>query len=217
MRHISISAVVIVAALAAGPALASFSGGKHDPPETPQSQDMSQESKTPRQEAERKYGDAYDEVTKGKKDLADGKQKNAEKHFKKALDRGMDAVALDSTYYEAWNLVGFSARNLKLYDQSLDAYGHCLRIKPDFAAAREYLGEAYVELGQIDKAREQLQWLQKLSAVEEQRTLTAALDTWTAAHPDAKSAAPASTPPSATPAPETADTLKTGSSSGSQR
>src|SRR5437867_1302034 len=142
--------------LASLPAFASFSGSSKP--------EQNANANTTRQEAERLYGDAYNDVAKAKKDLADGKTKNLEKKFKKALERGERAVELDSTYHEAWNLVGYCARNLKLYDKSLAAYQRALTIKPDFAAAREYLGETYLEMGQPDKAREQLAWLEKLSA-----------------------------------------------------
>jgi len=184
--------LLLLLVLASSPALASFGGSK---PETRPDQapsDLNPSATTPRQEAERLYGDAYDEVAKAKKDLADDKQKNAQKKFKKALDRGQRAVELDSTYYEAWNLVGFCARHLADYDRSLAAYARCLRIKPEYAPAREYLGEAYVELGQPAKAREQLAWLERLKATDEFAGLKARIDAWAAAHPDSAAATGAS-------------------------
>ena len=106
--------------IAASPALASMGGGSQTPPQQPasvQAPDPASEH-SPRQEAERDYGDAYQLVAKAKQDQIAGKTKNAEKKFSKALSRGEQAVATDSTYYEAWNLVGFCARMLRNYARS---------------------------------------------------------------------------------------------------
>lgn len=118
---------------------------------------------SPRQQAELLYADAWKEIEKARTDLTDGKDKNAEKKFRRALDRVTRATELDTTYHEAWNLVGYTSRKLKLYDAALAAYDHCLRIKPDYALAREYMGEAFFELGRMDDARAQLQWLERMN------------------------------------------------------
>ena len=206
--------VLSLSSLVAAPALASFSGGsKNDEPPPSRLPEASAAQSTSRQEAEKWYGDAYDEIAKAKKDSADGKAKSAEKHFKKAAERGQRAVELDSTYHEAWNLVGFAARNLKNYDQSLAAYTKCLSIKPDFAPAREYLGEAYVELGQLDKAREQLAFLERMEAVENAAGLKTKIDAWVTAHPEAKTQAVAASADSTAARPVSAST-DTSSTSG---
>ena len=175
------------------PALASMGGGGGAPkePETPSStsETQSESQATARQQAERYYGDAYDEIAKAKKDLGDSKDKNAEKHFRKALDRARNAVELDSTYHEAWNLVGYASRKLKNYDQAIAAYLKCLGIKFDYAPAREYLGEAYIETGKVAQAREQLAVLERLKASDSVTELKASIDAYVAAHPEA--AAPA--------------------------
>lgn len=171
--RVPITALLLLAT--ASPAFASFGGGKKDdPPPSPAS--ASAATLTPRQQAEALYADGYDEMLKAKQDYADGKAKNAEKKLKRSLDRGQRAVELDSTYHEAWNLVGYASRKLGKYDDALAAYQHCLRIKPDYAPAREYLGEAYVELKQLDKAKEQLAALEQLNATEDAATLRAAIE-----------------------------------------
>jgi tetratricopeptide (TPR) repeat protein len=129
-------------------------------------QELQGQMPTPRQQAEQLYADAWNDIGKAKDDLANGKDKNAQKKFQRALDRLTRATELDSTYYEAWNMVGYSSRKLKQYDASLAAYDRCLRIKPDYALAREYMGEAFFELGRMDDARAQLQWLDKMNAKE---------------------------------------------------
>jgi tetratricopeptide (TPR) repeat protein len=165
---------------------------------------------TPRQEAEQSYALAYEEVGKAKKDLEDGKAKNAEKKFKKALERCEKAVSLDERYHEAWNLLGYTARKTGDYDKSFKAYERCLAVKPDYAPAREYLGEAWLDKGDAKKAREQLVWLERLGASEELKTLKTRYDAYVAQHPEA--AAPASTP---APADSSGAGTGTGSGSGS--
>jgi tetratricopeptide (TPR) repeat protein len=208
-------AILVVAVLAVPPALASMGGGgksEEMPPPTSVPSEQQQQLTSSRQDAERYYGDAYGDVAKAKKALAENKKKDADKKFKKALERGERAVELDSTYYEAWNLVGYCARNLTLYDQSLSAYQRCLAIKPDYAPAREYLGEALLEMGKIDQAREQLGMLQKMSAPEALE-LKIKLDAWAVAHPD--SSATSTTTASTTPAP--ADTSSTAPAQGTTK
>jgi len=164
MKAARISIAFLLAALAAAPACANFSGGSKSDEEKPATPGISSFSMTPREEAEHLYADGRDEALKAKKDLEAGKAKNAEKKFRKALDRGERAVAIDPQYHEAWNLIGYSSRHLKNYDHALVAYDKCLSIKPDYTLAREYLGEAYLEMGNLAKAREQLAWLQTHAA-----------------------------------------------------
>jgi len=197
MRNRILSVTAALAMLAATSAWASFGGGgsKDDSPSSSGSTPSAEAgnlAKTPRQEAEQLYNIGYDEAQKAKADLADGKTKNAEKRFTRALERAQRATALDSTYHEAWNLAGYSARKLGNYDLALASYAKCLSIKPTYAPAREYLGEAYLELGKAKEAREQLSWLEKLSATDDAKTLRAAIETYEKAHP---SAAPTTSAP----------------------
>ena len=189
-RAILLSSFVIV--LWAGPGLASMSGGSK--PQSPPSGNpnlpsaSAPEASGPRQEAEGIYALAYEDIAKAKKDLAAGKTKNAEKKFKRALERGERAVALDSTYHEAWNLVGYSARKLGDYDHAFAAYDKCLSIDPDYAPAREYLGEAWLERGDSKKAREQLAMLEEINpGSADTQTLRTAIEAYEAAHPTAVS------------------------------
>ena len=144
---------------------------------------------TQRQLAERDYGDAYNEIAKAKKDVAAAKAGSAAKRYRKARERAQRAVETDSTYHEAWNLLGYSARKLGDHDAAIAAYTKCLGIQYDYAPAREYLGEAYLEIGKPDKARAQLAILDKLGATAEAPGLRAAVDAWVAAHPAEPAAA----------------------------
>ena len=154
-------------------------------PSMPGSGDAESAKPSSRQQAEQFYAKAYEEVGKAKKDLEDGKSKNAEKKFKHALEASEQAVALDDRYHEAWNLVGYTARKTGDYDKSFKAYERCLDIKPDYAPAREYLGEAWLDKGDVKKAHDQLLWLERLAAAEELKTLKTRYDAYLAQHPEA--------------------------------
>jgi tetratricopeptide (TPR) repeat protein len=210
MKGGRVAIVLLLAAVAVAPAGANFGGGGGSKDEPKPSTSISSMSMTPREEAERLYADGREEIEKAKKDLADGKAKNAEKKFKKALDRGERAVSMDPKYHEAWNLVGYSARHLKNYDRSLEAYNKCLELKPDYTLAREYLGEAYLEMGKLDQAKEQLAWLQgNAPASQDAKDLAKAVGDYEKAHGMAPSGAGGAAPDSAHSAPS--DTSRTGS------
>lgn len=63
---------------------------------------------------------------------------------------------------DAWNWIGFSHRKLEQFDQSLAAYRKALAINPDHRGANEYLGELYLQTGDLAKAKEQLKKLDGL-------------------------------------------------------
>lgn len=142
-------------------------------------------SPTMRQQAEQDYALAYEEVGKANQDLEDGKAKNAEKKFKRALERCRRAVQYDERYHEAWNLIGYTSRKLNDYDSAFQAYEKCLAISPEYAPAHEYLGEAWLEKGDVKKARAQVDKLEYIGAVPEAAALKKKIEAWVTAHPAA--------------------------------
>lgn len=196
MRTRSATIAALASLIIALPAPASMSNPPSTPPPQPQSATPTGEAPAEvsqisgRQKAERLYAEAYEDVAKAKQELEKGKDKNAQKKFKSALESADQATRLDGKYPEAWNLVGFTSRKLGDYDRALKAYDRCLSLKPDYVPAREYLGEAYVELGNMKKAREQLVWLDHLNATDDLKTLKALIEGYEAAHPDSAAAAP---------------------------
>ena len=183
----SLPSSLLVVLLAASPVSASMGGGGGgagaNTPPPPTTVDAAKTEVSPREQAEGFYSQAYEEIARAKTDLADGKDKNAEKRFKRALEWGEKATALDEKYYEAWNLVGFAARKLGDYEKAFAAYDKCLEIKADYAPAREYLGEAWLEKGEPAKAHEQLALLNRYGAKDEAATLGKAIADYEAAHP----------------------------------
>jgi tetratricopeptide (TPR) repeat protein len=55
------------------------------------------------------------------------------------------------------NYLGFSHRKQGRIAVGLGYYEEALRINPDFTLARSYMGEAYLQLGDVDAAKFQLQ------------------------------------------------------------
>jgi len=90
-----------------------------------------------------------------------------------------DYVKANPGSADGHNLFGYSLRHLKKYDESLAAYREALRIDPRHKGAHEYIGMAYVEMKNLDKAREHLAALNKICflSCEEYRDLKKAIET----------------------------------------
>ena len=89
----------------------------------------------------------------------------------------MRDLAEDTQNADVYNLLGFTLRKTGDYKTSLTYYTKALDLQPDHKAAREYLGELYVETGHMDKAKEQLATLAKLcpAGCEEREDLEKAI------------------------------------------
>ena len=111
-------------------------------------------------------------------DLTAVQAKIAAKDYKGALADLRD-LAQDNQQADVYNLLGFTLRKTGDTATALTYYNKALELKPDHKAAREYLGELYVETGDMDKAKEQLASLQKLcpAGCEELEDLQKAIDT----------------------------------------
>ena len=59
------------------------------------------------------------------------------------------------------NLIAFSHRKLNQYEIALDYYQKALKIDPEHRGANEYLGELYLQLGELEKAEQRLAVLDK--------------------------------------------------------
>ena len=57
------------------------------------------------------------------------------------------------------NLLAYSQRKLMRFDEAMVNYHKALNIEPEHRGANEYLGELYLQLGQLDKALERLKVL----------------------------------------------------------
>jgi tetratricopeptide (TPR) repeat protein len=61
----------------------------------------------------------------------------------------------------ALTLIGYSLRNTGKLSEALQYYYRALAVQPKHLGANEYLGELYLELGQLDKAHERLALLEE--------------------------------------------------------
>jgi tetratricopeptide (TPR) repeat protein len=111
-------------------------------------------------------------------DLSSVRAKIKAKDFKAAL---AELAPMLATYQHAdvYNLMGFSLRKTGDYQQAYTFYRKALDFDPDHKGALEYLGELYVETGQIEKAKENVVRLQRLcpSGCEELADLEKAIGT----------------------------------------
>jgi cytochrome c-type biogenesis protein CcmH/NrfG len=114
--------------------------------------------------------------TSGDVDLAPVRAKIKAQDYKAALAELRD-LAEDTQNADIYNLLGFTLRKTGDYATSLSYYTKALDLQPDHKAAREYLGELYVETGHVDKAKEQLAALTKLcpAGCEEREDLERAI------------------------------------------
>jgi Flp pilus assembly protein TadD len=85
---------------------------------------------------------------------------------------------------DLYNLMGYSARKLERYEDSMVHYQRALEIDPKHKGALEYLGELYLTLNQPDDAKAMLAKLKKICFLgcEEKTELTEAISAWEAAN-----------------------------------
>jgi Flp pilus assembly protein TadD len=94
-------------------------------------------------------------------DLTSVRAKIKAKDFKGALAE-LRPMLETHQHADVYNLVGFSLRKTGDYKQSYTFYRKALEFDPAHRSALEYLGELYVETGQIEKARENIAILKRL-------------------------------------------------------
>jgi tetratricopeptide (TPR) repeat protein len=89
----------------------------------------------------------------------------------------LDALVDKFPHADVYNLMGFAFRKLGDFTRGLTFYRKALELDPDHRSALEYLGELYVETGELAKAREMLARLEKLcpQGCEEREDLAKAI------------------------------------------
>ena len=133
-------------------------GGMPSPPPMPREQ-------TPQQKARDAYNDGVHDVKKADKaqaaaaEATDAGKKDKAAHeagdrYTQALRKFQEATGLDPQLPEAWNYVGYTSRKLGHYEEALAAYDRALTLKPGYADALEYRGEAYLALNRIPDAQQ---------------------------------------------------------------
>ncbi len=85
----------------------------------------------------------------GRKALKAGDFVLALRHFESARRRFPDAADLHNEH-------GFAHRKLRQFDQAFEHYGRALAIDPRHRSAHEYIGEAYLLVGNVASAQKHL-------------------------------------------------------------
>lgn len=145
--------------------------------------DNSTESKTP----DCPRGQVYDSVSKTcvpekSSRLSDEDKTHYAYHLAKKGEYQAALNLLDtlknSNTPEAWNYRGYATRKLGRTDEGIGYYQRALAMKPDYARAREYLGEAWMVKGRPDLAGEQLKAIARIcgQGCEEYQDLQAAIN-----------------------------------------
>jgi tetratricopeptide (TPR) repeat protein len=94
--------------------------------------------------------------------LADARVMIKSQRWDAAIRTLKTIVANSPNNADALNLLGYSLRKTGDHDNALGFYLKALKINPRHKGANEYLGELYVETGQLAKAQAQLEVLAKL-------------------------------------------------------
>jgi len=94
-------------------------------------------------------------------DLTQVRAKIKAKDFAGALE-DLQPLLQSHQHADVYNLMGFSLRKTGDYKQAYTFYRKALDFDATHKGALEYLGELYVETGQVDKAKENVAQLKKL-------------------------------------------------------
>ena len=110
-------------------------------------------------------------------DLTSVRTKIAAKDYKAAIAELRD-LAQDNQDADVYSLLAFSLRKSGDFQTSLTYYNMALQLQPNFKPAREYLGELYLDMGELNNAKIQLATLEQLcpTGCEERTDLQQAIN-----------------------------------------
>jgi len=74
----------------------------------------------------------------------------------------LNQLAETVQHAEVYNLLGYSLRQLKRYDEAARWYREALVFDPEHRPALEYQGELFIALGDLEAARRNLRYLELL-------------------------------------------------------
>jgi len=88
----------------------------------------------------------------------------AKRVYERAAENFSKAVELDPTMVSAFSNLGYCLRKTGKLDESLKAYNSALKLDPKYAQAREYLGETYLAMDDLEKANGELKFLSEMKS-----------------------------------------------------
>ncbi|MGH7796516.1 MAG: tetratricopeptide repeat protein [Candidatus Binatia bacterium] len=116
--------------------------------------------------------------------VAAGRKALDAKDYKAAVGHLTKAVQEEPKNADAHNMLGYSYRKAGTFDRSMEHYQTALKLDANHRSAREYLGELYLDLNQLDNAEKQLAALKKacpfFGSCEEYDDLKKAIDAYKA-------------------------------------
>jgi Flp pilus assembly protein TadD len=125
------------------------------------------------------------------RELAHAHELMDRKDWTAALVELKRALRKDRRNPDVHNLMGFSYRKSGQLDDAFDSHRAALRLDPLHRGAHEYIGQAYLQANQPDKAREHLATLKRICGdCEEYQDLAKAVSSW---HPPSSAASTTAT------------------------
>src|SRR5690349_19327425 len=108
------------------------------------------------------FADADDTVVSRNPDFINGVKAVKAEDWQGAIALFTKVVAKEPKNADAFNYLGYSHRKLGEMDAAFKDYGTALSINPDHKGAHEYIGEAYLMVNDLPKAKEHLARLDKI-------------------------------------------------------
>ncbi|HEY6004983.1 MAG TPA: tetratricopeptide repeat protein [Anaeromyxobacter sp.] len=120
--------------------------------------------------------------------LAAGRKAIEAKDWPGAIQLLEKAAARDASNPDVHTLLGFAERNRGNTEVAFAHYERALKLDPKHLGAHEYVGEAYLMVGNLAKAEEHLKALDKLCffSCEEYRDLKKSIAEYKQKHADAR-------------------------------
>ncbi|MEQ9640037.1 MAG: tetratricopeptide repeat protein [Alphaproteobacteria bacterium] len=87
---------------------------------------------------------------------AEAKNAIAAKDYDRAMPLLQQVVAKDPSNADAFNYLGYTHGRAGKHDEAIGYYQKALALMPEHRGANEYLGELYLKLGDVAKAKERL-------------------------------------------------------------
>ena len=95
-------------------------------------------------------------------EFAAGRAAIEAKQWQTAIRALSSAALRDTRNADIQNFLGYAYRNLKQFDLAFTHYKRAIELNPRHRGAHEYIGEAYLMVGDLPKAKEHLAALEKI-------------------------------------------------------
>ena len=91
-----------------------------------------------------------------------GRQASKDGRFEAAIKHLLKAAETDPDNSDVYNLLGYNYRSFEMNDQAFRYYRKALELNPRHRGAHEYIGELYLKLGKLSKAKKHLEHLDSI-------------------------------------------------------